>query len=50
MLFGRGSTGGVINQVSKIPSLADFGNVSVTAGTQPSIRATVDYNHRMGET
>ena len=50
MLFGRGSTGGVINQVSKSPSLTSFGNASITAGTQPSIRGTVDYNRQIGET
>ncbi|HSD52766.1 MAG TPA: TonB-dependent siderophore receptor [Burkholderiales bacterium] len=50
MLFGRGSTGGVINQVSKLPSLARFGNVSVTGGTQPSLRTTIDYNQQIDET
>ncbi len=44
MLFGRGSTGGVINQVSKLPTLAPFGNVALSVGTQPSVRATLDYN------
>src|ERR1700729_3074262 len=28
MMFGRGSTGGVINQVSKVPELKAFGTVS----------------------
>src|SRR5215470_10825874 len=44
MLFGRGSTGGVINQVSKQPSRTPHNEVSVTAGTQPSVRATADVN------
>ena len=35
MLFGRGSTGGIINQVSKVPSLTPHNELSVTAGTQP---------------
>ncbi len=42
MLFGRGSTGGVINQVSKLPSLTPFANVGLTVGTQPSVRGTFD--------
>jgi len=50
MLFGRGSTGGIINQVSKTPSLTKFGNVSVTGGTQPSARVTADYNQPINDT
>ncbi len=44
MLFGRGSTGGVINQVSKLPSLTPVGTATVSVGTQPSVRGTVDFN------
>ena len=44
MLFGRGSTGGVINQVSKVPTLTPFATANVIAGTQPSFRATTDVN------
>ena len=44
MLFGRGSTGGVINQVSKLPSLAASGTATLSVGTQPSVRATADVN------
>ena len=40
MLFGRGSTGGVINQVSKVPTPAPFATATVIGGTQPSFRAT----------
>jgi catecholate siderophore receptor len=50
MLFGRGSTGGVINQVSKVPSLTPFNEISVMAGTQPSVRTTVDMNQPLSET
>jgi catecholate siderophore receptor len=49
MLFGRGSTGGVINQVEKLPSLAPASGGSIIAGTQPSVRATADYNGPIGE-
>jgi len=44
MLFGRGSTGGVINQVGKQPSRTAHDEITVTGGTQPSVRATVDVN------
>lgn len=50
MLFGRGSTGGVINQVSKLPTLAPFGTATLVGGTQPSARATVDLNQPIDET
>ena len=42
--FGRGSTGGVINQVSKKPFLEREFNAMVTGGTAPTGRATIDYN------
>jgi catecholate siderophore receptor len=50
MLFGRGSTGGVINQVSKMPSLVRSGDVSITGGTQPLGRVTADYNQPIDDT
>lgn len=42
ILFGRGSTGGVINQVSKMPELTGFIAGSLTAGTDLTRRLTVD--------
>jgi catecholate siderophore receptor len=48
MLFGRGSTGGIINQVSKTPLLADRSEVSLTAGSHDYKRATVDLNKLLG--
>lgn len=50
MLFGRGSTGGVINQVSKQPSLRDGKEVSLGLGTQSYYRATADVNQKMSDT
>jgi catecholate siderophore receptor len=50
MLFGRGSTGGVVNQVSKRPGLAPLSEVSATVGTQEYRRATVDLNRPLSET
>ncbi len=48
-LFGRGSTGGVVNQVTKTAKAADFERATVTAGTNNEIRATADVNYAMGE-
>jgi catecholate siderophore receptor len=49
MLFGRGSTGGVINQVTKQPLLMDLTQVLTTVGTGDSFRMTGDFNKRTGE-
>ena len=45
MLFGRGSTGGVVNQVSKAPYVGTGGEVDVSLGNHRSARTTVDVNH-----
>lgn len=50
MLFGRGSTGGVVNQVSKKPQLSDETEVQLTIGSGDLLRGTLDFNHRTGET
>ncbi len=42
VLFGRGSTGGVINQVSKMPELTGFIAGALTFGTDLTRRLTVD--------
>ncbi|HEY5337398.1 MAG TPA: TonB-dependent siderophore receptor [Rhizomicrobium sp.] len=44
-LFGRGSTGGVINQVSKTPQLYPIMSGIFTAGTNNELRGTVDMNY-----
>lgn len=49
MLFGRGSTGGVINQVSKQPTLVDRYLGSVTVGSYGYKRAAIDLNKAIGE-
>ena len=48
-LFGRGSTGGVINQVSKTPKLNPFDTVSATLGTNNEKRVTADLNQPIGD-
>lgn len=50
MLFGRGSTGGVINQVSKKPQRKAATEVTGSVTTNGLVRATADYNTPTGET
>ncbi|MCP9759160.1 TonB-dependent siderophore receptor [Aquitalea sp. S1-19] len=45
MLFGRGSTGGVINLVSKQPYAGNKQEAELTLGTDNKRRATVDVNY-----
>ncbi|MGD8809883.1 MAG: TonB-dependent siderophore receptor [Gammaproteobacteria bacterium] len=42
VLFGRGSTGGVINQVNKRPTLEPITRFSVNAGSDNTLRGTAD--------
>lgn len=48
-LFGRGSTGGVINLVTKTPTNQNFVDTEVIGNTGPGIRATVDANGKLNE-
>jgi catecholate siderophore receptor len=49
MLFGRGSTGGVINQVTRKPRLASFGEATASVTSNGLVRSTVDLNRPLGE-
>lgn len=49
MLFGRGSTGGAVNQVSKIPRLVTGHEVTTTLGSHAYRRVTGDFNITTGE-
>lgn len=49
MLFGRGSTGGVINQVSKLPTSTRRDELSATIGTSDQYRITGDFNHPIND-
>lgn len=49
MLFGRGSTGGAVNQVNKLPRLVDEKNVALTIGNHNYVRVVGDINARTGE-
>jgi catecholate siderophore receptor len=49
-LFGRGTTGGVINQVTKSPELRPIDDFALTGGTNAEIRGTADLNYVLGAT
>lgn len=49
MLFGKGSTGGVVNQVSKQPFLMDQHEINTTIGTGRELRLTGDFNLKTGD-
>jgi catecholate siderophore receptor len=48
MLFGRGSTGGAVNQVSKLPRAMDEHQVDLTLGNHRYGRLVGDFNFRLG--
>ena len=49
LLFGRGSTGGAVNQVNKQARLSNENEVNVSIGSHNSVRAVGDFNLRTGE-
>lgn len=49
VLFGRGASGGVINQVSKIPYLGTGGDVAIGFGNRKYKRITGDFNHAFND-
>ncbi|HEV2612899.1 MAG TPA: TonB-dependent siderophore receptor [Noviherbaspirillum sp.] len=49
MLFGKGSTGGVVNQVNKTPFLFNQNEVTYTLGTGELHRLTGDFNIKTGD-
>ncbi|MCB1954215.1 MAG: TonB-dependent siderophore receptor [Rhodocyclaceae bacterium] len=49
MLFGRGSTGGAVNQVNKSPRLIDENQVDVTLGSHDYRRVVADLNRKTGD-
>jgi catecholate siderophore receptor len=50
-MFGRGTTGGAINTLSKKPStVRDFTALDASIGMGPSYRGAADINHRMNDT
>ena len=49
MLFGRGSTGGAVNQVNKQPMLINQNELSMTLGNGSYVRGTADFNLKTGD-
>ncbi len=49
MMFGRGSTGGAVNQVSKTPQLMDESQIDLTLGNHKYVRMTGDFNVRTSD-
>lgn len=47
ILFGRGSTGGVVNQVSKSPTMTPFLSGTLSAGTDETRRLTADIDQAL---
>jgi catecholate siderophore receptor len=48
VLFGRGSTGGVVNQVSKAPTRTPLYATTLVGGTNNEVRATADIDQPIG--
>ena len=48
-LFGRGSTGGVVNQVTKKPELYPIDDATFAVGSNDEVRATADVNYVTGD-
>jgi catecholate siderophore receptor len=48
LIFGRGSTGGIINQTSKQPGIVERKEVSATFGSFDKKRLTADWNANLG--
>lgn len=49
LLFGRGSTGGAVNMVNKVPRLIDEHQVDLTVGSHGYKRAVGDFNLKTGD-
>jgi catecholate siderophore receptor len=49
MLFGRGSTGGAVNQVNKQPMLLNQNELSLTLGNGEFVRGVGDFTVKTGE-
>jgi catecholate siderophore receptor len=50
MLFGRGSTGGIINQVTKKPSRKPADEAQVSVSSNGLVRTLLDHNQPLSET
>lgn len=50
MIFGRGSTGGIVNQVGKEPEMKKRSEVEVSVGSHDYKRTAADINQAIGDT
>jgi catecholate siderophore receptor len=50
LMFGRGTTGGAINTISKTPFLQDRYSAAVEGGSGGHVRATADLNYALSDT
>jgi len=50
MLFGRGSTGGAINQVTKKPELKQFTDIGASVTSNGLVRTSIDHNQPLSDT
>lgn len=50
LMFGRGTTGGAINTISKTPYLKDHYSAALEGGNGDHLRATADLNHAFSDT
>jgi catecholate siderophore receptor len=49
LMFGRGTTGGAINTISKTPFLKDRYSAAIEGGNGDHVRATADLNHAFSD-
>jgi catecholate siderophore receptor len=49
IMFGRGSTGGVINQTTRLARAGNFGDMTISAYSSGGVRATGDINLQAGD-
>ena len=49
MMFGRGSTGGAVNLVTKVPRLLDEHQIDLTLGSHNHRRLVGDFNLKLGD-
>ena len=50
LMFGRGTTGGAINTISKTPFLRDKYSLALEGGNGGHVRGTADLNHALSDT
>jgi catecholate siderophore receptor len=49
MIFGRGGSGGVVNRITKKPSLDPVGELRFTTGSWNQVRGTIDVGRQFGD-